>query len=150
LETINVSRKNSAAIAEVMQNTSDPSISPNLVVADSFVQTIAAGPNAAYQPVTTVSNGTTYNLGQTDQNGVIVLAGIARDVGSYTVRYLVGGVPAAPPLAFTVFGAGTVPPFTPSADDVIPLDLPNLSTTGACTSIAGTWTENTAPPAANR
>jgi hypothetical protein len=133
--------------AEVMQNTSNPSISPNLVVGDSFVQTITAGPNAAYQPVVTVFNGTTYNLGQTDQNGAIVLQGIGKDVGSYTITYVVGGMPATPPLSFTVASAGTVPSFTPLAPPVVIMELPNLSTTGACTSIAGTWAENTAPVA---
>ena len=65
-----------------------------------------------------------------DQNldfGVIVLSGIARDVGSYTVTYLVGGIPAAPPLAFTVFGAGTVPSFTPVVAELVATELPNLA-----------------------
>ena len=131
---------------EVMQNTSNPSISPNLVVGDTFTQTINAGPNAAYQPVTTVFNGTLYNLGQTDQNGALVLQGIGKDVGSYTITYVVGGIPATPPLSFTVASAGTVPSFTPLAPPVVIMELPNLSTTGACTSIAGTWNENTPPP----
>jgi hypothetical protein len=133
--------------SEVMQNTSNPSISPNLVIGDSFTQTINGGSSAAYQPVTTVFNGTVYNLGKTDQNGIIVLQGIARDVGSYTITYSIGGVPSAPALAFTVISAGTVPSFTPVAVENLATELPNLSGTGACTSIAGTWTQNTAPVA---
>ncbi|HEX4809567.1 MAG TPA: hypothetical protein VH325_11595 [Bryobacteraceae bacterium] len=85
-----------------LTNTTNPQMSPNFHVGNSFSLTISAGATAGNQVVgVTVNGGSLSNLWSTNTGGTLVLTGVENTAGSYSEQWYVAGLPASV-LNFTV------------------------------------------------